>query len=623
MDIRSFFKPPATSARATVDANEDESDSDIEMVEKITYSSSSVPRNSRPSQPFVPSFVRESHKIAQAPPGTSTESELWTQKYAPKKTTDLVGNPQAIQNIVEWLRTWEAVHITKTMKVSSDRSNQGGRGLFISGPPGIGKSSSVSVIAHSLGFEITELNASDARSALAIRDLLNKATQNSILNFSGKTEQKKRVIIMDEVDGMSANDRGGVSELLKFIASTRVPIVCICNEVKPALKTLKSKCFEVKFIRPQALSIEKRLRYIADCENLTIDSEAIEIMVKSSGNDVRHIINDLQMWSRTQNHTSTDGISGAISSMNKDQSLRYSFFDAAQGIFDPKKTFAQKEELFFVDYSIMPLVVAEKAATASWSSRRSEEDNWDHLSRVADSVCDLDNVAARMFKEMDFSFLPLEAAMSVRAVELSGGTIGFPGFPEWMGRNSAALKRMRMLKEIAIRLRAPCNTTRLDYLEHLRESIIAPLRNENGSLHVSKAVDIAIQYSLTRDDIFDSMRELQFCSDESKWSSTMLRQFPDAFARIPSAVKSAFTREFKKRVEDEGLDDLVMSMASDKVDASYLVPQAEESEDDEEEGAAEGQTLNEKGKKTAPPLIGPNPTSASATKSTRGRKRKA
>jgi replication factor C subunit 1 len=617
MDIRSFFKPPKNNLPPTKARDVDESDENV--VDLSTGSSSAVPR---PAQPFVPSFVREHHEIARAPAGTSTENELWTQKYAPKKTSDLVGNPQAIQNVSEWLRTWEAVHITKTMSVSSDRTNQGGRGLFISGPPGIGKSSSVSVIAHSLGFEITELNASDARSALAIRDLLNKATQNSILNFAGKAEQKKRVIIMDEVDGMSSSDRGGVSELIKFIASSRVPIVCICNEVKPALKTLKSKCFEVKFIRPQAGSIEKRLRYIADCENLEIDSQAIEIMVKSSGNDVRHIINDLQMWSRTQKQATTQDISGAIDSMNKDQSLRYSFFDAAQGIFDPNKTFAQKEELFFVDYSIMPLVVAEKAATASWRSRRSEEDNWDHLARVADSVCDLDIVAARMFREMDFSFLPLEAAMSVRAVELSGGTIGFPGFPEWMGRNSAALKRMRMLKEIAIRLRAPTNTTRLDYLEPLRESIIAPLRKDNGALYVNTAVDIAIQYSLTRDDIFDSMVELQFCSDESKWGQTMLRQFPNAFAHIPSAVKSAFTRLYKKRVEDEGLDDLVVSMASDKVGADYLVLQPEE---DDEDGTEEANDTppDEKDNKNAAPLIGPGTATAAAAKPTRGRKRKA
>lgn len=42
--------------------------------------------------------------------------------------------------------------------------------------------------------------------------------------------QSKRVIIMDEVDGMSASDRGGIQELIKLIKVSKVPIICICND---------------------------------------------------------------------------------------------------------------------------------------------------------------------------------------------------------------------------------------------------------------------------------------------------------------------------------------------------------------------------------------------------------
>lgn len=35
---------------------------------------------------------------------------------------------------------------------------------------------------------------------------------------------------MDEVDGMSGGDRGGVQELINLIKNTRVPIVCIAND---------------------------------------------------------------------------------------------------------------------------------------------------------------------------------------------------------------------------------------------------------------------------------------------------------------------------------------------------------------------------------------------------------
>jgi hypothetical protein len=96
MDIRSFFKPPKNNLPPTKARDVDKSDEDV--VDVSTGSSSAMPR---PAQPFVPSFVREHYEIARAPAGTSSENELWTQKYAPKKTSDLVGNPQAIQNVSE------------------------------------------------------------------------------------------------------------------------------------------------------------------------------------------------------------------------------------------------------------------------------------------------------------------------------------------------------------------------------------------------------------------------------------------------------------------------------------------------------------------------------------------
>lgn len=42
---------------------------------------------------------------------------------------------------------------------------------------------------------------------------------------------KEFLIIMDEVDGMTGSDRGGIAALIECIKSTRVPIICICNDI--------------------------------------------------------------------------------------------------------------------------------------------------------------------------------------------------------------------------------------------------------------------------------------------------------------------------------------------------------------------------------------------------------
>lgn len=76
------------------------------------------------------------------------------------------------------------------------------------------------------------------------------------------------VLIMDEVDGMSGGDRGGMQELYSLIKATKVwkriqllerlfpdwksqvPIICICNDrSSPKVKTLANYCIDLRFRR--------------------------------------------------------------------------------------------------------------------------------------------------------------------------------------------------------------------------------------------------------------------------------------------------------------------------------------------------------------------------------------
>lgn len=61
---------------------------------------------------------------------------------------------------------------------------------------------------------------------------------------------KRAVIIMDEVDGMSAGDRGGMAELILLIKKTQLPIVCICNDRNsPKVRSLANYCLDLRFRR--------------------------------------------------------------------------------------------------------------------------------------------------------------------------------------------------------------------------------------------------------------------------------------------------------------------------------------------------------------------------------------
>jgi replication factor C subunit 1 len=56
------------------------------------------------------------------------------------------------------------------------------------------------------------------------------------------------VLIMDEVDGMSAGDRGGVADLIITIAKSKIPIIAICNDkYNQKLKSLRNHCLELEY----------------------------------------------------------------------------------------------------------------------------------------------------------------------------------------------------------------------------------------------------------------------------------------------------------------------------------------------------------------------------------------
>lgn len=61
---------------------------------------------------------------------------------------------------------------------------------------------------------------------------------------------EKAVVIMDEVDGMSSGDRGGIAELILLIKKSKVPIICICNDrANPKVRNLANYCLDLRYRR--------------------------------------------------------------------------------------------------------------------------------------------------------------------------------------------------------------------------------------------------------------------------------------------------------------------------------------------------------------------------------------
>uniref|UniRef100_A0A0A9Z276 Replication factor C subunit 1 n=1 Tax=Lygus hesperus TaxID=30085 RepID=A0A0A9Z276_LYGHE len=131
------------------------------------------------------------------------------------------------------------------MEGKTDKYN---KGALLSGPPGIGKTTSVYVVAAQCGFDVVEYNASDFRSRKSLRERVGDIINNSTFATSAQSYVKV-LLLMDEVDGC---DIGGVGEVIEMIKHTSsIPIVCTCNDRwHPKLRSLINYVEDIRFTRP-------------------------------------------------------------------------------------------------------------------------------------------------------------------------------------------------------------------------------------------------------------------------------------------------------------------------------------------------------------------------------------
>ncbi len=298
----------------------------------------------------------------------------WTEKYRPTYFIDIRGQELAVEKIKEFIRKFR----------------KGEKAIILHGPSGTGKTAMAYVAAKEIHSELFELNASDLRNSQKLREILSPATKQKSLTKKGK------IILVDEVDGISEVDRGGVTELIRLIESTSHPIIITANdiwgkkfsELRKKAELVQLKEIDYRTIKNVMIEILRKERKFIDNDILT------NIAIRAKG-DLRAAINDLQTAASLEDPSQI-----LFDERNKEMDI----FTALRLIFKGKP---DKSTLRLFDSINMPidqiLLWIEENIPAEYQG--------EELAKAYDMLSKVDIFKRRIYRQQYWRFLVYENAL--------------------------------------------------------------------------------------------------------------------------------------------------------------------------------------------------------------------
>jgi replication factor C large subunit len=298
----------------------------------------------------------------------------WTEKHKPKRFSDVEGQENAVITIRDFLKNFPR----KT------------KAVILHGPPGTGKTSLAYAAAEENNAELFELNASDLRNRDKLREILKPATEQRSL------VKENKIILVDEVDGISEVDRGGLLELLALVESSAYPIIITANDIwnrkfnniRKKAELVQLKEIEYKTIKNVLISILRRERKFIENDILT------NIAIKAKG-DLRAAINDLQTASGMEDPSQI-----VFDERNKETDI----FSALRMIFKGKPTESMLQVYDSVNMPLEEIMLwIEENIPAEYSGVE--------LAKAIDALSKVDIFKRRIYRQQYWRFLVYENAL--------------------------------------------------------------------------------------------------------------------------------------------------------------------------------------------------------------------
>ncbi|KAF9265625.1 P-loop containing nucleoside triphosphate hydrolase protein [Marasmius fiardii PR-910] len=383
-------------------------------------------------------------KSNQSFSSSNCENTLWVDRYRPRKFTELMGNERVARETLTWVKQWDWCVFGKNKGKKRSREEDLSemdeyhrpkeKILLLSGPPGLGKTTLAHVVAKHAGYEVMEINASDARSGQIVDDRIRPTLEAGV----GVKSSKPLLLVIDEIDGATgAGDNAGsfVHKLVQLTQDrprkkTRSgrrdpnakrpilrPIICICNDVNASsLVKLRPHAFQVRYQRPADVHTVKRLREICALEGLRADSRALSTLAGMAQGDLRGCLNTLQFIKSKYDEVTESVIREATRGMKESES---SITTVMNSLFSPLSKKRAKEmglndeaESRYVDRLSREIDTCGRENSiaigcfAHYITLRRHDANFSRHEKANEWLLTYDRMSAAMYSDGDFALTP-------------------------------------------------------------------------------------------------------------------------------------------------------------------------------------------------------------------------